>query len=264
MTDPFFLPGGPSGCLLIHGFTGGPDEMHGLGLHLAGAGHTVLGLRLPGHGGPPEELAAVRWGDWLAAVRGGLGYLRARCATVSLVGFSLGGALALLAAAEQPVHRLAAIATPMYLQGGWQANLLALARHTTPWYYPLAQASFADPELRAQVLRRAPAVDLDDPQVQARLRGEIRISIGAIDELRMALAQTRRALPRVRAPILVAHGRADDVAPLISPQIILSGVASPRRELAWWDDAGHQLLTHGPQRQAIYRRVETFLGNAEC
>jgi carboxylesterase len=128
-----------------------------------------------------------------------------------------------------------------------------------PWFYPLSKASFANPELRAQVLRRAPDIDLDDPAVQDRLRREIRISIAAIDELRRALARTRRALPRVRAPILVMHGRADDVAPLSSPQTILSQVASPRRELAWWDDTGHQLLVHGPHRQAIYARVAAFL-----
>jgi carboxylesterase len=262
MTEPFlFDRGGPKACLLVHGFTGGPDEMLGLGQHLAAAGHSVFGLRLPGHAGPPEELAAVRWADWLAAVHDGLAYLKARYDCVSLVGFSLGGALALLAAAAQPVERLVAIATPMYLQGGWQVSLLALARHTTPWFYPLAKAGFADPALREQVLRRAPDVDLDDPAVQARLRGEVRISIAAIDELRVALAQARRALPRVRAPILVMHGRADDVAPLASPQIILDGVASARKELEWWDDSGHQLLVSGPHRQAIYHRVETFLSS---
>ncbi|NNJ09497.1 alpha/beta fold hydrolase [Chloroflexales bacterium ZM16-3] len=259
MTDPFFFHGGPSGCLLIHGFTGGPDEIQGLGEHLASAGHTVLGLRLPGHHGPPDDLASVRWADWLAAVSDGLASLRARCATVSLVGFSLGGALALLAAADQHVDRLALIATPMYLHGGWPVHTLALGRHVMPWYYPLAKASFADPELRAQIMRRAPDADIDDPQVQSRLRGEVRISIAALDELRMALIHARRALRRVRAPILVMHGRADEVAPLSSPQIILRGVASPRRELVWWDGTGHQLLIHGPHRQAIYRRVETFL-----
>lgn len=259
MAEPFLYNRGPSGCLLIHGFTGGPDEMEGLGEHLAAAGHTVFGLRLPGHAGPPDELAAVRWADWLESVRAGLAYLRARSETVSLVGFSLGGALALMIAAEQPVDRLAVIATPMYLHSPVPLGLLALARHTVPWYYPLAQARFDDPEIRAQILRRAPDIDLDDPQVQERLRGEIRISLGAIDELRMALERTRQALPAVRAPILVMHGRDDEVAPLRSPAIILEGVASPRRELAWWEAAGHQLLIHGPNRLDIYRRVAAFL-----
>lgn len=261
MAEPFLYRGGPRGCLLIHGFSGGPDEVQPLGAHLAAAGHTVFGLRLPGHFGPPEELGAVRWGDWLTAVRDGLRYLRAGCATVSLVGFSLGGALALLAAAEQPVEQLVTIATPIELHGGPPVRLLGLARHIVPWYYPLAQASFDDPELRAQVLRRAPDIDLDDPQVQARLRGEVRIAIAAVDELRIALAHARRALPRVRAPILAMHGRDDDVAPLHSPRIILGGVSSPRRELAWWEEAGHQLLIHGPNRPAIYRRVAQFLAS---
>jgi carboxylesterase len=83
--------------------------------------------------------------------------------------------------------------------------------------------------------------------------------MAALDELRMAVAQARRALPRVRAPILVMHGRADEIAPLSSPQIILGRIASPRRELAWWEDTSHQMLTHGPHRQAIYARVAAFL-----
>ena len=54
--EPFFLPGGSTGCLLIHGFTASPQEMRRLGEHLAGEGHTVLGLRLPGHASTPPDM----------------------------------------------------------------------------------------------------------------------------------------------------------------------------------------------------------------
>ena len=259
MSDPFLFTGSDHGCLLIHGFTGNPGEMRGLGEQLAGTGHTVLGLRLPGHGGIPEELAPIRWRDWLAAVEDGHSYLAARCAQISVVGFSLGGALATLLAARRPVARLALLATPMRLNGDWRLNLLALIRHTTPWFYPLESADFRDPAVRAQVAQYNPDANLDDADVQARVRREARISLHAVDELRLALAAARAALPLVQAPALVMHGRYDDVAPLDSPGIVMARIGSARRELVWWDDTGHQLLMTGPHREAIHARVAAFL-----
>ena len=47
--EPFFLPGGKTGCLVVHGFTGTPLEMRGLGDFLHQQGHTILGVRLAGH-----------------------------------------------------------------------------------------------------------------------------------------------------------------------------------------------------------------------
>lgn len=260
MSEPFLFRGGDHGCLLVHGFTGGPGEMRGLGEHLAGRGHTVLGIRLAGHGGSPEELAAVRWRDWLAGVREGQAYLRERCGRVSLVGFSLGGALGVIQAAATPFARVALLATPLRLQGDWRVNLLGLVRHTMPWFYPFERADLSSPAVRAQILARQPDADLDDPAVQAYLRREVRISTGAIDELRLALAQARAALPLVRAPALVMHGRLDTVAPLDSAEEIAARIGGPRRELVWWDDTGHQMLVEGPHRETIYDRVGDFLG----
>jgi len=257
--DPFLLPGGDNGCLLVHGFTGGPNEMRGLGAHLAGRGHTVLGIRLAGHGGSPDDLAAVRWRDWLAGAAEGLAYLRGRCATVGMVGFSLGGALSIMLAAQEPVDRLALLATPLRLQGDWRVGLLAVARHVMPWFYPFERADFRHPAVRAQILARQPDADLDDPAVQAYLRRQVRISTAAIDELRLATLAARAALPRVSAPALIMHGRADDTAPLDSAETILAGLGSREKELVWWDSTGHQLLVEGPHREAIYARVGDFL-----
>lgn len=260
MSEPFLLRGGDHGCLLVHGFTGDPSEMRGLGDHLAAAGHTVLGVRLPGHGGSPADLAAVRWPDWLAAVADAHGDLARRCTRVSLAGFSLGGALGvLLAARGVPLRRLALLATPTRLTGDWRINLLGIVRHTTPWFYPLERADFTDPAVRAQVARHAPDADLDDQSVQARIRKEARISLHAVDEARLAFAAARAALPRVRTPVLVMQGHQDNVAPADSPDTIVARIGSEQRELVWWDDTGHQLLVDGPHRQAIYRRVAAFL-----
>lgn len=259
MAEPFLLRGGDHGCLLIHGFTGSPDEMRGLGERLGAAGHTVICPRLPGHTGVPDDLAPVLWRDWLAAVEDAYGYLAERCSQVSAVGFSLGGALAVLLAARRPLARLALLSTPTRLTGDWRINLLALVRHTTPWFYPLESADFRDPAVRAEVAKYAPEADLDIPEVQARVRKEARISLHAVDELRLTFAAARATLPQVRTPTLVMQGRDDTVAPPESLPTIAARIGAKRCETVWWDDTGHQLLVSGPHRLAIYERVAEFL-----
>ncbi len=259
MHDPYLFSRGPHGCLLIHGFSGSPTEMRGLGEHLAARGLTVLGMRVAGHGGNPDELAAATRADWLASVETNLRYLRERCARVSLVGFSMGGALALLLASQQPVDQLVLLSTPLMLQGDWRLGMLAVVRYLVPWYYMLEKANFDDPLAREEFTKLYPDFDLSDPLAQNRLRREARLSVAAIDELRRLLNAARTALPSVSAPALVMHGRNDMVAPLVSARLIAAGLASPRKDLILWDDTGHQMLVSGPHRKLIYRRVGDFL-----
>ena len=110
--EPFFFPGGEPGVLLIHGFLTAPGEMRPLGQYLAAAGMTVSGIRLRGHGTQPEDLAKVSWRDWLADVDAGFTELRRHCAQVCIAGLSLGGALALHAAAHNSVARVVTFSAP--------------------------------------------------------------------------------------------------------------------------------------------------------
>src|SRR5215217_7889060 len=103
---PFFDQRGPRGVLLIHGYSGSPDELRGMGANLAEAGYTVHGPLLAGHGGAPADLFQVRWEDWLASASAGLRLLRERCRTVFICGFSIGGLLALHLAARKPIDGL--------------------------------------------------------------------------------------------------------------------------------------------------------------
>ncbi|GIV93422.1 MAG: alpha/beta hydrolase [Chloroflexus sp.] len=259
MLEPYLLSGGDHACLLIHGFVGDPGEMRDLGDHLAQAGYTVFGMRLPGHTGNPEDLIAVRWTDWLAAVQAAFDALARRSSAVSVVGFSLGGALAALLAAQRPVHRLVMLATPYRLGGDWRVDLLGIVRYVTPWFYLLAQADFSSPDLRASIWRRQPGLDLDDPVIQQMLRRSVKVSVAAADELRLTLAAARRALPLVRAPTLIMHGRSDTTADPASAAAIMAQIGSTYRELTYWPATGHQLLLTGPYRSAIFQRITRFL-----
>ena len=66
--SPFCFQRGRVGCLLIHGFTGAPIEMHPIGEYLVEHDIIVSGPRLPGHGTAPEDMQGVTWEEWYSAV----------------------------------------------------------------------------------------------------------------------------------------------------------------------------------------------------
>src|ERR1700758_4296441 len=94
-TAAFSAPGGPTGVLVLHGFTGAPSSMRPLAEAFAAAGFAVELPLLPGHGTTPEELAAVTYADWLSCATDALDALDARCERVLVAGLSMGGTLAL-------------------------------------------------------------------------------------------------------------------------------------------------------------------------
>jgi carboxylesterase len=99
--EPFRFDGGSVGALLVHGFTGSPYSMRPWGEHLAAAGLTVLGPRLPGHGTRWQEMNLTRWQDWYGEVERGFDLLRGTCEQVFVMGLSMGGTLSLRLAEEK-------------------------------------------------------------------------------------------------------------------------------------------------------------------
>lgn len=258
-TEPFFCAGGSRGCLLIHGFSGSPAEMRGLGEHLAAQGHTVLAVRLAGHGSTPEAMQQVYWRDWLASAEAGFRELRQQCEHITVVGFSLGGALGLMLAHRRHFEQLVVLATPLMLQGDWRLTLLPVARFVIPWYYPLEHADFNDPLIQERMRQFAPDVNLSDPRTVEQIRRSVRIPVHAINELQQALRVARRLQPKITIPTLIMHGCDDEIAPLDSARELYQRLGSPRRELVWWDDTGHHLLEVGPHRSDIYARIAAYV-----
>ena len=91
---------GPARALLIHGFLGSPRDMRPLAEALAAAGVATRGVLLPGFGPDTARLSRVRAEEWLDAARTAWNDLRRGAERTTLVGFSMGGAIALKLAAE--------------------------------------------------------------------------------------------------------------------------------------------------------------------
>lgn len=233
--QPFALNDTPGqtavGALLIHGFPGTPAEMRPLAERLAAAGWAAHGPLLPGFGPQIPTLGDKTRQDWLTAVRHTWQQLRAAHETAVLVGFSMGGALALHLAAEPKPPDFLVLLAPFWRLAGWQGNLLPIVKHFQKTFYPFAQADFADTAVRQQLQDVMPGADLDDPAVQARIRQEAQLPTRTIDEVRRVGLEANQRAAEVRCPTLVLQGLQDTVVlPRFSRQLItrLSGPVTYR------------------------------------
>jgi len=190
--EPFLLRGGSIGCLLVHGFTPTPAEMRPLGDDLAAAGHTVLGVRLAGHGTEPEDLRRIRWRDWLASVADGVAVLAQLTETIVLIGQSLGAALVLTAATRLRADAVVALAPPYALP----TNLRP--RRLRPWHVR-SKGVPLHPQLGLRREADYPAYAGFPPRVER--------------EVPPLLAEMRRGLSTIMVPVLVVASDADPWLP---------------------------------------------------
>jgi carboxylesterase len=248
MTEPFFFPGGEPGVLLIHGFLTSPGEMHPLGEHLAAAGMTVSGIRLRGHGTQPEDLAKASWQDWLADVEIGLAELRRHCTRVSVAGLSLGGALALHAAARNrgahnQVERVVTFSAP----------------DSTLAHHPLLKLAKAG----AHMVRYIPKIGSDVRDREARREHFTYTKIPLHSVLQVAaLMQTIDAqLPHITAPTLLVQARHDLVVPAKTPQRIAAQLGGPSR-IFWVERGGHTVVMDY-DREIVFAQTQAWLSSDE-
>ncbi|MEA3363728.1 MAG: alpha/beta fold hydrolase [Thermodesulfobacteriota bacterium] len=106
---PFFLaPETPSGqaVMLIHGFSATPREMLPLGKILQQHNVTVYGVRLPGHGTDPEDLATRRAEEWVITAEDGYQSLVEMGFKVSIAGLSTGALITLKLALQHHLEKL--------------------------------------------------------------------------------------------------------------------------------------------------------------
>ncbi len=96
------------GIVLCHGYLASPKEVEALAQALYTAGYSVYCVRLKGHGTAPLQLAHIKLEDWLISFNRGYGALKNYSEKIILGGFSAGGLLALVNAAQK-AHKIEAV-----------------------------------------------------------------------------------------------------------------------------------------------------------
>jgi len=249
--EPFFFPGGSTGCLLVHGFTGTPKEMRWLGEYLHKQGHSVLGVRLAGHATQFSDLQRTHWEDWLACVEDGYRYLSGVAEQIYIIGLSLGGILSLTFASEAltpgcPVAGVVAIAAPASLP--INPHLLPAIKLVSPFKKtnPKPPSDWVDKESEKEHI----AYPFD--------------SVRGGHEVNLLLYEMITNLPAITAPALLIYSRDDHV---VTPEaghaeLIYERLGSPQKRLEWIEGSGH-VMTRDAQREKVFELVGGFVNSTE-
>jgi carboxylesterase len=211
-------------ALLFHGFGDTPRTLEYAAAELHARGYSVLAPLLPGHGRSLRVFAESRAEQWLAFAREAYREMRQRYERVSLVGLSMGGALATLLAAETDDLPALVLIAP-YL--GVPPHVRWLGRMHLP-------VSIWAPYLRG----RNPSSIHDDAE-RARSLAYGGMTARNLRELAWLADGARAALPRVKAPTLIVQSREDNrVAPAVAQAAYDALTAQPKR-LVWVEGCGH-------------------------
>jgi carboxylesterase len=244
--EPFHFPGGRTGCLLIHGFTGTPREMLFMGKHLAGQGHTVIGVRLFAHATHQEDMLRARWRDWLASAEDGIHLLSNTCDRVVVMGLSMGGILSLLLASQFPVAGVVALSTP-YDNPDPRMRLRPVAPLLTLFW---------------RFGRKGPP-DWHDPTVPPDHLEYPLAPVRGAAELYDVLAEMRRRLPAVTCPALIVHSHGDLAVAPWHAEAIAARIGSSDKRIFWVSDSGH-VVTRDAERDRIFAEVAEFVRRIEA
>lgn len=235
--EPFFLPGGKTGVLVVHGFTGAPSEMRLAGEYLNNLGYTVLAPRLSGHGTTPQDMAKTSWPHWYSSVEDGYHVLSGICSNVAAVGLSMGGLLALKLASEYPISKLAILSTPIYIANK-RLPLLPVYRMFTNFV--------------SKKRKRLPGVG------ERYSISYDQTPLSSLTSLIQLIKHVDTLLPSIIIPALVIQSKIEHTVKPESAQYIYNKLGSKDKRLVWLKKSGH-IITLDHEREFVFEEIGRFL-----
>ena len=237
--ESFFIKGGSSGVLLIHGFTGLPAELFLLGKFLNSQNFTVLCMRLAGHATDENDLMRTTKGDWFNSVLDGLAILRGACDKIFVVGHSMGGLLTLKLASEYDVEKIVTLAAPIFIDDGLGLKNLPPREFCGNACIVQPRRKLNDvPQAANDVYKKTPLV--------------------SVHELIDLINDVKNLLPTVKTPILIMHGEEDHTAQPRSARFIMDNVGAKVKKIITIPNSGH-LLPLDENREFVFEEVINFL-----
>lgn len=221
-----------AGCLIIHGFGGNIQEVQPLTAALTGQGYRVMVPQLAGHTGRKADLKNVSYSQWLHSAEDGLHALRSECDTIYLIGFSMGGLIAINLGLNYPAAGIVTLNTPIYYWNMKQVGMNIVA------------------DLREN----------DFKNLRRYFQSATDLPLSALVNFRMLLSETKGRLPELSCPILIAQSMDDDTVQKRSADYLFDHVGSRHKDLKFYNSSDH-LILWSQVGSMVIRDTLKFLNN---
>jgi len=218
--------------LFVHGFIGGGSNFNDLPERVAAQGWFVRVMRLPGHGTTPTDLLDVTAIDLEAAVVADVETLRETYQQIVIVGHSMGGTLAALAAAKQSVDRLILAAPFFGVTRKWYYGLpveiwVRVMAPILPWLYK--------GEMFKQVNRPEAKKEILSYQWAPSRAVQVLLELGR-------RANDPAVLGALDCPLLLIHSRRDVAASPRAAQKAFNRMPAAEKHIVWLKRSNHHIF----------------------
>ncbi|RIV26118.1 alpha/beta fold hydrolase [Alicyclobacillaceae bacterium I2511] len=223
-------------CVLVHGFTGTPEELAPLTAALVQEGYRVLTPLLPGHGQGKRELAQATATQWLQAVES-LVQTENSPGSVHLIGFSMGAMLAGVVASRHPVASLTLLAPAVYYVGTRQIFRQIAGVIKDTWHSTGSR--------RGDFLQR-------------RIEDLSEAPLSGLKQFRRMVNLGKSSLPTVTAPVCIVQGSQDATVEPRGAEYVRANLGSTEIKLHFLPESDH-LMLYGPNAQEAIDLVVSFV-----
>lgn len=217
-------------CLIIHGFDGGVYEIITLSDYLTDKNYIAVCTKLKGHTGCGKDMKGTNYKDWISSAEDDLTELMKTSQNIAIIGFSMGGLIAVNLAEKYDIKAIVTINTPIYY-----------------WNIHRVFSNLLD-DLKSKELINFKRY------INAKKASPM---ISMLNFLKL-LKITKPKLINIECPFLVLQTKDDDTTKLKSAKYIYNNISSIDKEIILYDKGGHLVLISDYKQNAIVE-IEAFL-----
>lgn len=246
---PIFFPSNQPdrshAILLLHGFTGSPQDLKKLGTSLKNQGFACYVPIYSGHGFGAEALLQSSVNQWWEDAQAAYAFLhRHGYAKISVIGHSLGGVFALQLAQNHNLTAMISLCAPIVSASDLPSDTLDLKSrlHTyAKQYKKLEQKSDDIINLELALLAQQPSP--------------------LLDKITRFIEATSAGLAKIHCPVQVLQGALDAPRYQHSAALITETVSSTIKQSHYYPHSGHMLMLEADHQQ-VFRDIAGFLAKA--
>ncbi len=244
--------------LLIHGFEGSPYTLKPIANLLHEEGHTVIAPLLPGHGTSIKYFKETRYEHWSYMIESTYRRERPKYKHFFIIGFSLGGSLALKCAISFthliPPTGLVVIAAPVFFNGFFNGRFIL--KDIRLFFSGIIKELFDFIPKK----QRNMSVNMMNPWVGY---SEV-YSLACVHSLKRNISKLKRKLPQIEAPICLIQASNDRTVPSENLYYIFSRVRSKEKRSFMFTigeelSTRHLLFTHEQTKDKVYHYIFEFI-----